>query len=579
MAPRLPIKPAHLALLALLTLLTVLLFGSVLGDLQGRIVGLTSSEQFSGAWVNAWAVRAMVEELRFPFTVPGVIFPEGSVIYPASLPTALLSAPFAGLLNSAGLFNMAMLLNFALALVGAWLFFRHLGGEPWAALPGAVLFALSPYFLDCMVNGPIEGTAVGWIPLCLWAVERHGGAGWRPALLRGVMVGLCFAANPYYGLFTALMTAYLLLSREGEARFSTRARRVAATALVSALLMLPLAWALDHSLTHPRSMTPEGQKRRESGFVSEYVARDGARDMGSMVLPTRAFDPRLLIHGAYLGLAALALCGVAVARVRGARRWLWPGLAFLLLALGGSLRLGGELIQVAGAPVPLPGRWLLQYVPPFSSMTHPYRAQPMIVLAMGAMITLLLARKVAPRHRPAASCALSLVIGLDLLLLFGTPAPLPAAPFKVPAFYTDLAAEPGDFGVVDIPPSSSDYILGRYLLYQLVHGKRLPYNLDFWRFGPSAPLSVLAFLEGVDLILQEPNLPRSWDKEARAFRCKVNCDGPAAMAAMGYRYMVLHHTGHAPLDDKLAACVERCLPRVHHRDNEVTVYRLPASAK
>lgn len=536
-----------------------------------RIVGHDFSEMYSGAWVNHFAVRSMTRDHRFPTQVDGVVFEEGSKVYVQSLATALLSLPSYLAWDSAGGFNAAMVLNFLLAFWASLLLFRQVGGETWAAFPGALAFALSPFLLDHFAYGPIEGTAVGWIPLALWSVERYSGRrAWHLAL-QGVLVAATFAANPYYGLFTFAAAAYLMLSRE-ETAARLRLRHAAVVLVVAAVLVSPLAWAMRLAVQHPRSMTPDRAGRAESEFHAEFLRREGVRDVASLALPTRAFHSRFLVHGVYLGLPLLLVCGLAAARVRRSRRWLWMGLAALLFCLGGSLKIGGWMPELGGGPVPLPARFLCLYLPPFTAITHPFRALPLVLLAMGAMAALLF-RGATPRKR-ALLALLCVAIVVDFLVAYRGAAALPSAPFSVPTYYAELARQPGRFGVLDIPVTRSNFIVGRYMLYQLRHGKRIPYNFNHRRFGARDPDAAQAFAQSLALTPQDYNDPRDWAREASRFRCRVHCDGARELAKLGYRYVVQHLTASPAFDGKLAACARRCLPPPVHRDSRVQVYEL-----
>ena len=619
------------AALACALVLAGVLFAPALTKLQGCIVGHDFSEQYSGAWVNQWATQSLVRGHRFPFQVDNVATADGSVIYALSLTTALLSIPFFFVLNAAGVFNLAMVLNFLLAFGASFLLLRRVAGDRWSAFPGALAFSLSPFLLDHFAYGPLEGTAVGFIPLALWGVERFDGQRLWHHLVRGVLLALSFAANPYYGFFTFIAAGYLMLTR-GDAPRKLRVRRAAAALALGSLLITPLAWAMDHSFTHPRSLTPARADRDSSGFHEQYITRHGVRDVASLVLPTRRYHSRFLVHGVYLGVPLLMACGLAFVRVRGSRRWFWMGLVFLLLSLGGSLKLGGQVLELGGHAVPLPFRWLLLHLPPFSAVTHPFRALPLVLLGAGAMIALLFARagdrnsralpmtvdgSIAEPSAPLArrddevvlvrtsrrrnavsgvegrrddinSCGkrsrvfmvlFCLVLTGDYLWGYARQAPLPTAPYRVPAFHQQLARTEGQFGVLDMPAAGSDFLVGQYLLYQLRHRKLVPFDLDRGLFGPDAPDAARDFVAGLALSPQDYNDPRDWQAEAQRFQCKLrNCDGVAALVKLNYRHLALHLTPHAGFNRKLETCLRRCLPAPVHRDAQVVAFRLTPKA-
>ncbi len=558
------------ALLCGLVLAAVLFHPLVAGS---RIVGHDFSEQYSGAWINQFAVESMFRDLRFPWRVDGVVFEEGSVVYVLSLATAVLSAPFYMLFGSGGGFNAAMALNFLLAFGGAFLLLREVAGRtPWAAFPGALAYALSPFLLDHLAYGPMEGTALGWIPLALWSVERFRGGRVRHGVLQGALLALTFAGNPYYGLFTALAAAYLLLARGGTPA-RERLRQAAIALGVAAVIVAPMAWAMRSSVEHPRSMIPDRAGRADSDFHAEYIQRHGVRDVASLVLPTRAFHARYLVHGVYLGLPLLLACGVALARVRRSRRWLWMALAALIFSLGGALKIGGVMPEVGGGSIPLPASFLCQYVPPFTFVTHPFRALPLALLAMGAMVALLFSGRATTRKRVLLAVLCGAMV-VDYLVCYQGRTGLPTAPLTVPDYYTRLGRQINSFGVLDVPATRSNFIVGQYLLYQREHGKRVPYNFNRRQFGVADPEAAQAFAHSLALSPQDYNDPRDWDAEARQFRCHIDCAGRSSLTRLGYRFVVQHLTPSAALNNKLSACARQCLPAPIHQDPQVRVYPL-----
>ena len=550
--------------------LSLFLFHKSLLSGGGSLVGRKYSEQYVGAWATQIVHDNLVEHNRLPIYADGVGFKDHGVVYPMSLPTALISLPFYAFLNGVGVYNMAMVLNFLLALGGAYLLLRQLaGGKAWVALPGALLYALSPFALESFTYGPVECTALGWIPLCLLCVERLDGSRPWHHLACGAAVALVFSANPYFGGFTLGAAAYLMLTRPGAAP-RPRIKRALFTLTAAALLIAPQAWGLQATIRHDQSLLPRRVAPRDMSFHKEFLTRHQSVDLASLVLPTQAFHSEYQHTGFYLGISTLVLCGVALTRVRRSRRWLWLGLGALLFSVGGGLRLAGWQVGGETDPLTLPAYWLCMYVPGFTSIFYPYRALPLVLLCMGAMITLLLARRW--RGLTWVPLALGALVVADMLQYRDAEA-LPAAPYSAPAYYHELSKAPDRIGVMDLPPPGNDNEKGRYLLYQLVHRKQIPYNLDMDAFWPESDAALGFFWHDLFLSEQTPNEERNWADEARKFSCtRLNCKGVGKAWRAGYRLLVLHHTHHPGLDRKLAACLDACPITKLHVDDEVTVY-------
>lgn len=539
----------------------------------GHAVGREQSEQLVGVWANQVILENLVDRQRAPHHVDGLNFEPGGVVYPMSLPTALLALPFYGAFTITMLYNAAMLLNFLLSLLGAYLLFRHLGaGRPWAALPGALLYALAPYCLDSFAMGPMEATALGWIPLAILAVERLDGT--RPVhhLVRAGALALVYAGNPYYGVFTLGAAGFLLLTRTGYKSSLARIRGAAPTLAAAVLLMAPMAWYMMATLNHPHSLLPQRTGPQNMEFHAQFLSMYQAVDLASLVLPTSAYQSVYQHIGFYLGLSALLACGLAVARAKPSRRWLWLGLGFLLFSLGGGLRIAGWQAGGEADPLRLPAYWLLMYVPGFSNIFYPYRAMPLVMLCMGAMVTLLLARPGAlPRW--AHPLLFGALFVADMLLVYRQAAPLPAVPYQPPDYYLKLGAEQGNFGVLDLPPPGNDTEKANYLLHQRFHRKRIPYTLEMIPFWKVQNKRVNHFVQGIMLAEMPPNHPRRWDEEAKKFECGVDCAGLDGIWKLGIRDVVLHRTRQLVLDNKLTACLESCPLTLRHKDNQVRVYR------
>lgn len=560
-------------------LVTVVLFWNILANPSLEMVGHAHSEQNIGAWANYAAQRTIWEDHAFPGWVPGVANSEkGGVIFPVSLPTTLLSLPLYPLLNVVGSYNLSMALNMVLAFIGAFLFFRHLtgSGASLAALPGALLFVLSPYCLESFAYGPVECTALAWIPLALLGVERLGGGQLRHHLARAGVLALCGWSNPYYGIFTALAATYLMLSR-GNLTWRRRLGRTALTMGLLGVLMLPMAWALQASITHPDSLIPRRATRPAEVLHDNYQRNLMVLDVAGLAIPTRDFNTMVVRKGYYLGISGLVLCVLAAVRRRRSRRWLWLGLGALLFSVGGGLRVGGHLLSIGNVPIPMPAYYLCKYVPPFTEVLYPMRALPLVALSMGAMITLLIARLAAGWKRRGAVAATCLVLAVDLVGIF-QPAPhLPTHTVRIPQFFMLAQEDPEPYGVVDLPLPVTDEEIGNYLLYQQYHRKRMPYNLDMRPFPGNNDPKIKAFFTGLWMPPTEPNSPRDWTASASGFKCNLDCDGRAAMASQGYRYLVLHLSGNEYMDTKLIDCVERCFSERQYTDDQIIAYWLPAA--
>ena len=200
----------------------------------------------------------------------------------------------------------------------------------------------------------------------------------------------------------------------------------------------------------------------------------------------------------YLGYVALALA--VIGAWRGRRRgetWFWvaSALLFFVLTLGPNLRVAGH-----DTGIPLPFR-LLEVLPFFKGNRYPSRYSVMLLMsvaplvAAGAYSVLRIAYSVddvqtgrrstlhASRFTsPRLLIYLSTCLLVFLLLFEHLSAPLPISDLRVPALYARVAAEPGDFALLELPPGwrngarvagKQDVVIMSQLWNQTAHGKRV----------------------------------------------------------------------------------------------------------
>jgi hypothetical protein len=205
------------------------------------------------------------------------------------------------------------------------------------------------------------------------------------------------------------------------------------------------------------------------------------------------------INTVFLGYVTLALAflGVLVTRraQRDARPWIWSALVFGVLALGPLLQIGGHYrfsldnLLPEGVVVPLPFV-LLHYIPFLNANRAPNRNSLVLMLALAMLAAFgaawLLGKLSAWRGGRAGTRPVSLgsplvpaLAGLlaVALLIEHLAVPMPTTDARVPAIYRQIAAEPGDFTVLQLPLGwrNSFGVLGsertQLQYYQSVHGK------------------------------------------------------------------------------------------------------------
>jgi hypothetical protein len=337
-----------------------------------------------------------------------------------------------------------------------------------------------------------------------------------------------------------------------------------------------------------------------SGFAESFSA-----DLLGFVLPTM-HHPLLggLVQGAgivnftkgqhiYLGLSLLLLAGIgAVGGLRQRQRR--SGFGFWLLAAGLFAWLTlGPTVHVKGADTGLPGPFaLLQALPLFKGNRYPSRYSVLLILSLAMLaaigIDIMLRRRPTTDRSPrnplsAVGSRWSAVVGLlsALFLFEHLSIPLPQSDMTVPAPYYAIAAEPGQFTLLDIPlawrngfritgPLHPGFMFGQF--YQTVHGRPLlqgntSRNPEFkFQYFTEAPVinSIISLETGHVLP------PERWQADQL-----VAAD---VLRFFGIRYVVVRPgpgTDPAVTPEATLPYVEGVLPVVRtYHDPALTVYRV-----
>ncbi|MBN1966879.1 MAG: hypothetical protein JW910_19660, partial [Anaerolineae bacterium] len=314
---------------------------------------------------HIWWAREALLDGHNPFAQTLLVYPDGftswlqwshplQYLFP-TLP-ALVVSPLTA-------FNLAILIVLALnGLAAYWLGMHLAGRNVLAALLGGLVFLAFPAVQGHLSVGHLGIVTLWPVPLfalCLWRIERKG-AGWRTAAWGGLWFALAALANVsqpvyvllplllFYGLYALLWDRARLVERGAAWGRQPWLRVIGMVAFGCALLLpfyLPLltesgqdelgdvaetgrvAFSTDPlGFLSPSPFGPLG----DAGLVPGY-----ARD----VLATNSAE-----GSAYLGLVALALASVALARRSEARPW-------LVIALGAMLFSLGPLLKWRDAPV------------------------------------------------------------------------------------------------------------------------------------------------------------------------------------------------------------------------------------
>ena len=472
------------------------------------------------AWNLWWVKHALVDQPQNVFQVGWQFWPIGVnlAFYTLTVLNGMLSVPLQAVSSVVLAYNLLLLSSFVLSGLGAYLLARAFLGArrndrlaAWAAFIGGALYAFGSAKLFYAALGQGNIASSQWAPfaaLCIWRAARPGGR-WRDAALAALFLGLQAYAELTYAsfllVFAALACGWGLLQRGDAPRAKRNLRLLGRFVVMGGLFVALIAPVLLNMLP---DLAAEGDFFTSGGGFADIFSAD----LAGYLVPTMlhpllgdivkgwsaaaaqagrqfAVDKGQQIYVGYIALA-LALAGAWRSRTKPAV-WLWiaSAVTFFLLTLGPNLRIAGLDTGLA-----LPFR-IMERLPFFKGNRYPSRYVVMLLLSLaplaaaGAYHALAWVASARParaqadrralaRHRllPAAG------ILLALLLFEHLSAPLPSSDLRVPALYERVAAQPGDFAVLELPPGwrngarvagKQDVVIMRQLWNQTAHGKRV----------------------------------------------------------------------------------------------------------
>jgi len=535
-----PAAWAALAAVALCVLLTwpVVLYPNTL------LLGHPGNDTWNHVWGYWWVTEAVTSGY-WPSWTPLLSFPEGGTLYFIDTVQALISAPIQMMFGPAMAFNLIVMFGFALSAWGAWLLAYRLTGDPVTSGIAMVMYGASPHLLGQAYNGISETVCAGWLPIALWCLLHFlDRPVWKRAVLLGASMAITMLTSWYYGLFAVLATAVVLTWRAARQPWIQpwvrSLVRLGGASLTGLILVAPALWMFSTSLDAPDALVTRDQE-----FVEASLLYHNITDILAFFRPGKTPSPDLLaLYGEelviviYLGWVGLLLCLYAIFATRRHREfgpWIWLGLFFFVFSLGPYLNIDGQMLEIDGRRVPLPFLPLFDALPLFSRISHPFR----FVVGVSLALSLLAAhglRHMTRNQTLRTRLVVVVVVGAASLLEYrlGSPAtvPVPTSDAVIPEAYTEMARDPAEGAVLDLPLTVPNLERAVYVWYQTEHGRPVPWGLNDpmpEHLLKNRLTATLIRLEAHRSLFLPPGLPE--------LDLVV---GSRALAGQGYRYIVLH---------------------------------------
>jgi len=535
----------------------------------------------TAALYNLWWFKYSIFNLHIsPWWNPLINFPHGysMVFFPIHFPYGIFSLPFQALLPAPQgvtlAYNLALVLSFTLAAYFLFLLARDLTGSARAGVLSGLIFAYFPYHFWAITRPHV--VSIEFVALAtLFLLRTLRSEKKTPALALGLALTLLAYASPtyliYFFLFLGLAGIFLLFTEPATLLRQSLLKQTFLAGIIFIPLGLPLFYTLLRDyLGQAVPLSPdESLPLAYSGNLLGYFLPGNTQNLYSRFIP---WLPSCLSdlkrpygvggYEIFLGWTPLALALIAGLwlRPRAIRLWLWIGLIFFLLSLGPRLHAG----QHAFLSLPLPQAWLSAVIPVLREDRSPLRFIVFALLALALLAGFGLAG-LRGRLSGRTHLALSAVLGLLVLAEF-SQAPLPLSPIPIPAFYLQLAEEPGDFAVLDLPLLPDVYRFSG--TYQRFHHKRLLIDLT----GRKSDERTLQ-----DPLFRYLDIPARFFSRSREDQARAKVQILAEMNQRRVRYVVLFRRFLSPAQEEQLVKLLRWLGPIEERREEdlFIVFRFP----
>ncbi|MCP4357124.1 MAG: hypothetical protein GY796_03785 [Chloroflexi bacterium] len=449
--------------------LTIVMTWPLAAQLGTHIPGLVG-DSFVHLWTFEWIKESLLAG-RSPFYTEMLFYPNGTTLIFHNIAWLNIAVwlPLQTLIGGAAAYTLIHIGVLTLNGLTTFLLAREVTESDLAAFVAGLVCAFWPFTMSHQDHPNL--IFITWVPMVLLYLRRmfaHGRT--RDALLVSlflILTGIArwqvlIMASPLVGLYVL----YALIAYKPSRTWHTFKLLLLIGGLTTLFLLpliLPLV-AAQFTRAHPRDL-----------FVDEYLL---VTDLWEFLVPSR-YHPLWgslgfywsrqlagnLNYVAFLGFTTIILAVIGfIGAWHKARFWLLAAVAYIILTLGPNLVINGRVF------FPLPYT-LIQNFFIAQAIRHPERLNvilsiPVAVL-VGLGVTVLLRVRWVAGHAKWVTAVLSLLILFEYIITF------PSLPLTTPDWYAEIAQEPGDFAIVDIPMHMRQMYDKTYMFYQFTHKRPL----------------------------------------------------------------------------------------------------------
>ncbi len=508
------------------------------------------------AWNLWWVKFALLNQPQNPFFTNMMFYPLGInlAFYTHTLLNGLTALPLLLNFGTVAASNLHLFFTFAAGGYGAFLLTRYLlvrefrhGDDIWAAFFAGMVYAFASSKLFYVALGQFNIASTHWIPFAaLFFLKLKNDPRPRWAALSALFLVMQAYTEMTYASFLLVWMALVWvwnlfapppaavgdspplkeggLGRGFASFFARHIRPYLPMAALAAAGIAPILAAMLPDMLAEGDFLVVG-----GGFADAFSA-----DLLGFWVPTMHhplfggwvaktgitnFDKGQHI---FIGYSVLALAAIGLWQLRRNRAvWFWAvaALFFALTALGPNITVNGHATGIPGLFV------IFQHLPIFKGNRYPSRYSVMLLLSLAPLAAVGISKfKIQNSKFNFSPRILFFILPFSFFIFENLSIPLPQSDMRVPEAYRTIAADPGDFSVLDIPFAwrngfritgayTTGFMFGQF--YQTVHQKPMVQGntsrnpeLSFQYFTGAPILSSLRVLEtGHDLP------PEQWDTD------------------------------------------------------------------
>ncbi len=532
---------AHLSVVVFYAVLAVVMTWPLVRHLGTHVPGsyTWAFDEYTFVW-NSWWLRYTLFDLgQSPLYSSHTFYPLGIslVLYTYNLFNALISLPLQPFLSLPAISNLTFLFATALSGYGTFLLVKYLlttsgsrlsnpGSRvacPSAFLAAAIaglIYSFGSYRMVYAAIGHYDMWSTAWIPLyTLFVIKTIREPRLRNAVLAGIFLVLAMLCEMIFGVFLGMLTLIVLAFAAGRKERTAVAgglpaliRRLLVLGVVATVLYLPVLIPILGEMFGGYELAGWGDAEKLSvdlvGLVTPTALHPMGGDWTETLRQTQEGTSRFRdVNTVFLGWAGLGLAIAGAVRYR--RRlaaWISSFIILAAFSLGPVLQINGRSIfDLDGLLINVPLPFIvLHYIPVVKANRVPNRFSVVLMLSLAVLAgfgAYWLLKKVGSSKKRMVRLALvpCTLLFAALVLWEHWSVPLPLTDARIPAVYEQVAADPDDYAILQLPMGwrNSFGVQGaentQTQYYQTYHHKRLlsgnisrnpPFKFDYFRRVP-----------------------------------------------------------------------------------------------